>query len=100
MAKDSILRKFLDIKDNFERVPKRDEGIELIYKQVCTIFDEEEVKEMDMQEMFDPRMHMAVGTKDDVEKGRIASVLQNGYMRKNNMLRPAYVVVGSKEETP
>lgn len=98
-AKEQILVKFLELKDNFERAPKLDEGMELIYKQFLTIFEEEGVQDIDTHDVFNPALHLAVGTNNDVKKNHIASVLQKGYVRKNNVLRPSIVIVGSKEET-
>ncbi|HLC22265.1 MAG TPA: nucleotide exchange factor GrpE [Candidatus Nanoarchaeia archaeon] len=98
-AKEQILIKFLDIKDNFERAPKLDEGMELIYKQFLTIFEEEGVQDIDTHGVFNPELNLAVGTNNDVEKNHIAAVLQKGYVRKNNVLRPSIVIVGSKEKT-
>ncbi len=95
-ARELVLMKFLDVKDNFDRAPKLDEGMDLIYKQFQKIFQEEAV-EVIPTEKFDPTMHEAIATDNTKEKDTIIEVFQTGYLRNNTVIRPAKVVVGSKE---
>ena len=96
-TKNTILEKFLDVKENFERAPKLDEGTKLIFKQLQKIFAEENVEEVETK-VFNPNLHEAIATVDTVKKDVIVEVLQKGYTRKDQILRPAKVVVGIKQE--
>ena len=96
LTKEITLLKFLDIKDNFDRAPKLDEGIELIYKQFQKIFEEESVQEIE-NVVFDPQFHEAIATDPNTEKDKIAYVIQKGYKRNDFVMRPSKVVVGVKD---
>ncbi|MDP3918496.1 MAG: nucleotide exchange factor GrpE [Nanoarchaeota archaeon] len=95
-AKSNVLAKFLDVKENFDRAPKLDEGMELIYKQFQKIFTEENIKEVE-NEQFDFKVHEAIATDPNVKKNQIVDVVQKGYFRGKNLIRPSKVVVGVKE---
>ncbi len=96
-TKNTILEKFLDVKENFERAPKLDEGTKLIFKQLEKIFEEENVKEVE-NKTFNPNVHEAVAITNIEKKDMIVEVLQKGYTRKEELLRPSKVVVGSMED--
>ena len=96
-TRNDLLVKFLEVRDNFERAPKRDEGIELIYKQFLQIFEEEEVEEIPDGTVFDPDVHEAIGTVDTHDRGTIVAVTRKGYKRHDHVLRPTQVIVGNKE---
>ncbi|MBL7051883.1 MAG: nucleotide exchange factor GrpE [Nanoarchaeota archaeon] len=93
LTKEITLLKFLDIKDNFDRAPKLDEGMELIYKQFQKIFKEESIQEIE-NEVFDPQFHEAIATDPNSEKDKIMEVIQKGYKRNEILMRPSKVVVG------
>ena len=77
ITKDNILRKFLEVKDNFERIPQADKGVELIYKQMQSIFDQEGVQEIiDMN--YNPELHEAIATAEG-EENTIIEVTRKGY---------------------
>ena len=96
-SKETIMVKFLDIKDNFDRAPKLDQGMEMVYKQFLKIFQDEGITTIENKE-FDPTFHEAIATDVRSEKDKIVDIVQNGYMIKDKVLRPAKVVVGTKEE--
>ncbi len=96
-TKNNILLKFLEVKDNFERIPKADKGVELIYKQMQTIFDQEGVQEIiDMN--YNPEMHEAIATAKG-EENTIIEVTRKGYRRNGKVLRPSQVILGKNEKT-
>jgi len=97
LAREGVLLKFLDVKDNFDRAPKLDEGMELIYKQFLKVFEEEEIKEI-VNEVFNPKFHEAIATDSNHEKDKIVDIIQKGYMRGEFVMRPSKVVVGTKGE--
>ena len=83
--------------DNFERCIQYNEvteGVELIINQIRSIFNKNEVVEMNY-EKFDEKYHEAIGTTqmDNVESGKIVSVNQKGYIYKDKILRFAKVIV-------
>lgn len=96
LTREVILLKFLDVKDNFDRAPKLDEGMELIYKQMLKVFEEENVKEIE-NELFDPNFHEAIASDPNTDKDKILDVIQRGYFLGEKLMRPSKVVVGIKD---
>ncbi|POP30133.1 nucleotide exchange factor GrpE, partial [Lactonifactor longoviformis] len=93
-----IIEKMLPIVDNFERglggVPedKREdpfvEGMNKIYKQMMTAFEELGVKPIEaVGSEFDPNLHNAVMHVDDEEAGEnvVVEEFQKGYLYKENV---------------
>jgi len=95
-TKEITILRFLDIKDNFDRAPKLDEGMELIYKQFQKIFKDESVQEIENL-VFDPQFHEAIATDPNTKKNKIVEVIQKGYKRNEILMRPSKVVVGSND---
>lgn len=91
-SKDSILRKFLEVKDNFERIPKADKGIELIYNQLNNIFKQEGVQEI-QETTYNPELHEAIATVEG-EEDAIIEVSRKGYTRNGKVLRLAQIILG------
>ena len=99
-GKEDVLIVLLPVLDNFERgLNALDEtakhGVELIYKQVLSILEKYEVKEIEaLGKPFDPQFHHAIAQCDDPEKANVVvEVFQKGYIRKNKVLRPSLVKV-------
>jgi len=105
---EDILKSLLPIIDNFERGLKMDDndlsdevskflsGFKMIYTDVISILNKNEVKEIEAVGVeFDPTVHQAVLMEHDENKpqGVILEVLQKGYMYKDKVLRPAMVKV-------
>ena len=101
----SVIEKMLPVIDNFERgllgVPEEEkdtpfvQGVELVYKQLLTAFDELGVKPIDaVGKEFDPNLHNAVMMVDDdtLESGMVAE-MQKGYMYKESVVRHSMVKV-------
>ena len=104
-AKD-IIERMLPVVDNFERglaAVTEDEketpfaqGVELVYKQLLTSFDELGVKPIEaVGKEFDPNLHNAVMMVDDdsLESGTVAEEMQKGYMYKESVVRHSMVKV-------
>ena len=102
----NILKRYLDILDDMERALKKRpqdgdgkawaEGIDLIYRKLLSILENEGVKTMQAQgAMFDPNLHEAVMSEDNpaYESGQVIEVLQQGYLLGDRVLRPAVVRV-------
>ena len=105
-ARDSLVRRMLDILDNFERALESSEslvdvesvieGVELIYKQMQDLLASENIVPISAEgESFDPTIHEAVAVlpcEDDTEK--VLEVVQKGYRQGDRLVRPAKVIVG------
>jgi molecular chaperone GrpE len=101
-----IIKRFIEVLDDLDRAlknrPQEGEGavwangIELIYRKLISILENEGVKAMDLQgQVFDPNLHEAITLEEsaDHESGQIIEVLQQGYMLGDRVLRPALVRV-------
>ncbi len=103
----SVIEKILPVMDNFERGLEAAaqeektpfaEGMELVYKQLLTAFDEMGVTPIEaVGADFDPNLHNAVMTVEDdsLESGKVAEELQKGYMYKEAVVRHSMVKVVS-----
>ena len=101
-----IVEKILPVVDNFERglaaVPEdmKDnafvDGMDKIYKQMMTVFEEMDVKPIEaVGKEFDPEFHNAVMQVEsgEYESGIIAQELQKGYMYRGAVVRHSMVAV-------
>ena len=104
----TVVEKMLPVIDNFERgllgVPEEEkdtpfvQGVELVYKQLLTAFEELGVKPIEaVGEVFDPNLHNAVMMVDDdtLESGTVAEEMQKGYLYKESVVRHSMVAVVS-----
>ena len=102
----SIIEKILPVVDNFERglaaVPEEQksdafvEGMDKIYKQMMTVFEELDVKPIEaVGKEFDPEFHNAVMQveSEEYESGIVAQELQKGYMYRDSVVRHSMVAV-------
>ena|SRR3989344_3099053 len=96
-TKEEILRKFLEVKDNFERIPEMNDGIKMIYEQLNKIFETENIKEIEC-ECFNPKEQEAIAVNKELEKDKV-EVVEKGYKINDQVLRTAKVIVGTMEET-
>jgi molecular chaperone GrpE len=114
LAKESVLRDFLEIVDSLERATivwadgkginaksVRD-GVELVLRQFRSKLERYDVKPMEATGVrFDPRMHEAVSQVPSatVTPGLVLHELQKGYLIGEKLLRPAMVVVAAAPPT-
>ncbi len=113
-ANEKLILKICDVLDNFERAlnnkTEKDQldafkkGVELIYNQLSDIISKEGVTKIDaLNKDFDPRYHDALAHIPSEEKeNKVVAVIQNGYIMKDKVIRPAQVAVsnGQKPEKP
>lgn len=112
-ANKNIILKLIDIVDDFELAEstvtfKSDEndkftnyhtGIKFIYQKLIKLLSDENCEKITIdtngKTKFDPYMHEAIGIdiKPEIESGYITSVMQNGWLLNNKLLRPAKVFV-------
>ena len=106
IGESDFLLKLLPVVDNFERgmsaMSEEDkassfgQGMELIYKQLTKLLDDEGVKEIEaLGKEFDPALHNAVMQQpsEEYESGTVMQVLQKGYTFKDRILRHSMVMV-------
>lgn len=102
----NIIKQFLEVLDDLQLALKNRpqggegaewaEGIELIFRKLSTILENEGVILMDAQgKEFDPNFHEAVTSEENsgFESGVIIEVLKPGYLVGDRVLRPAVVRV-------
>jgi molecular chaperone GrpE len=103
-----VIKKYLEVVDDLSLAlnnrPQDQEGaewaqgIELIYRKLLTILENEGVVIMEVEgQTFDPNLHEAISQEEspDHESGQIIEVVKNGYLIGERVLRPAVVRVAS-----
>ena len=106
VATGNIVRRYLEVLDDLERALKNrpeegegavwSEGIELIYRKLLNMLENEGVKPMEVEnDFFDPNRHEAVVSEENsqFESGQIIDVIRQGYVLGDRVLRPAMVRV-------
>jgi molecular chaperone GrpE len=106
VATGNVVRRFLEVLDDLERALKNRpesgegavwaEGIELIYRKLVNMLENEGVKPMEIEnDFFDPNLHEAVVSEEnsEYESGQIIGVVRQGYVMGDRVLRPAMVRV-------
>ena len=101
--KGDIIKKVLPVLDDLERAlqnrPAENSwanGIELIARKLQNLLDSEGIKRIEAEGTeFDPNFHEAISHEpaDGVKSGFVISVVQNGYMLGERVIRPALVRV-------
>lgn len=102
----SVIEKILPVVDNLERgfdgLSEEDKenpfvkGIEAVYKQIQTVFDEIGVKPIEaVGQEFDPNLHNAVMHEEDdsEDSNKVIEEFQKGYMYKETVVRHSMVKV-------
>ena len=105
-ATGTIIKKYLEVVDDLElALRNRPEagdgsvwanGIELIYRKLLTILENEGVQRIiPLGQLFDPNFHEAISLEpsDQTESGYIIGVVKSGYMLGDKVIRPALVRV-------
>lgn len=102
----TVIEKILPIVDNFERglgaIPEEEadsafvKGMEAVYKQFATVFEEIGVVPIEaVGKEFDPNLHNAVmhDEDDSMEANIVSEEFQKGYMYKDSVVRHSMVKV-------
>jgi len=107
-VRERILSRFLSVADSFnmafankeawEKVePTWRKGVEYIYSQMNSIFEEYGVESLgEVGESFDPNTHQSIDVVDTDDKAmdhKVAKVIQKGYKLGGRVIRPAGVNV-------
>ncbi len=83
-----------------ENVESFKNGMELTRKQLASIFEKFNIKEINpVGEKLDPHKHQAIGmVESEQEPNTVVSVMQKGYTLSDRVLRPALVTVAKVKE--
>tara|TARA_B100000780_G_C20982681_1_gene392769 strand:+ start:198 stop:812 length:615 start_codon:yes stop_codon:yes gene_type:complete len=76
------------------------ENIEIIEKDLITIFEKNNIKKIDcLNQKFDANNHQAMLEMEDdnVEPGIVLQEIQPGYFFKDRLLRPSFVAIAKKK---
>ena len=105
-ANESIIKELLSLTDNLERAlsvtdskdecEKVFEGVNLIYKDILKVLENNNTKSIDaLEKPFDPAFHQAVLQEetDEFPEGIVIKELQKGYLLHDRLVRPSMVVV-------
>ncbi|MBI1955787.1 MAG: nucleotide exchange factor GrpE [Acidobacteria bacterium] len=97
------VKSFLPILDGFELALASDgggedyrKGIELIYQQLCSTLQKLGLEVMEVKgREFDPHLQEAIATveTDQYAEHQIVEEVQRGYLFKQRVLRPAWVII-------
>ncbi len=108
-AVDSFSSELLTVMDSLEAalavenatVENYKNGMELTQKQLTTVFDKFNIKEINPQgEKFDPHQHQAMTMVDsDLAPNTVVQVMQKGYKLNERIIRPALVTVSKSQDT-
>ena len=103
-----LLKRLLDVADNFERALRAAEqakdydklvtGINAVYRQITEFLAREGVTAIEaLDEPFDPNLHNAVLREETTEypENTVLEELQRGYLLNGKVLRPAMVKVST-----
>ena len=104
-----VVDNFERVIDNISSIDKKNNGklkslingIELTFKDFISTLEKFEIKKIDaLGKKFDPNFHQAVSEEinNDKEVDEIIKVIQDGYLIKDRLLRPASVVVIAKKD--
>ncbi|MBR4495674.1 MAG: nucleotide exchange factor GrpE [Acholeplasmatales bacterium] len=74
-------------------------GFQMIANQLLDVLKAEGLAHIEsLGKEFDPKVMQAVETCESDEDNKVLKVMQEGYMYKDRVLRPAMVVVGKKKQ--
>lgn len=107
-ANEVLLAELLPVLDEFELAldnlsKKSSKGVRMIVDNLARILREAGLEEIPAEgQPFDPYLHEAVErvTDDDLPDGTVKTILRKGYRYNRKVLRPAQVIVASKEGEP
>ena len=94
-----MLIKIVNMPSDNPEVKNYQIGFQMIANQLLDILKSEGLSHVEsLGKEFDPKTMQAVETCESEEDNKVLKVMQEGYMYKDRVLRPAMVVVGKKKE--
>ncbi len=100
-AKQEVILEILSFLDNLDKaeVFVKDEGLRLIKSDFYKTLQRLGVREIEVKgRRFNPHLCEAVQTVDGEEDDKVVEVVRKGYYLKDNVIRPARVVVSRKSK--
>jgi molecular chaperone GrpE len=100
-----LVERLLPVLDNLERAVSHGEGgpgVELVHKELRQVLGQEGLAEIEAEGApFDPRIHEAFQVVDDPDaaEATVREVYRRGYTLRDQVLRPAMVVVARPPES-
>ena len=84
--------------DNFKVIIDKLESTLKLYLEILSMFGLEKIKKINIP--FNPDMHQAMSIQfsESIQDNHVVSVLQNGYLLNNRLLRPAMVIVSKNKK--
>jgi len=103
---DNLQRAYQSLKNDDSLKDNKDlnkflENIEIIEKDLITIFEKNNIKKINcLNEKFDPSNHQAMLEIEDekVGPGTVLKEIQPGYFYKDRLLRPSFVAIAKKKD--
>lgn len=94
-----MLIKIVNMPSDNPEVKNYQIGFQMIANQLLDILKNEGLAHIEsLGKEFDPKTMQAVETCESEDDNKVLKVMQEGYMFKDRVLRPAMVVVGKKKE--
>ncbi|MFA5954401.1 MAG: nucleotide exchange factor GrpE [Patescibacteria group bacterium] len=94
-----LLKRATETTPDAEHVTSWISGVQQIVTTWKNLLTRWQVTTIDTEnKSFDPSLHEAVGTDGNMQVGAIVKELEGGYMVNGVLVRPAKVIVGTKEE--
>jgi molecular chaperone GrpE len=104
-AEDACIERLLPLCDSFDMAIAQkgedawDQGFKSIYSQLQSLLASMDVEAIEAEgKPFDPKLHEALKTEvveDEEQIDQVIAVLQKGYTRRDRLIRPAKVVIGT-----
>jgi molecular chaperone GrpE len=98
-ANKQLIQKLLTVLDNFDRALEHADdpsGLEIVHKELLRVLSDEGLEEIPAKgRRFDYHVHEAMASHEDpsVTEETVTDVYRKGYRHKDQVLRPAMVVV-------
>lgn len=94
-----MLIKIVNMPSDNPEVKNYQIGFQMIANQLLDVLKNEGLSHIEsLGKEFDPKTMQAVETEESEDDNKVLKVMQEGYMYKDRVLRPAMVVVGKKKE--
>jgi len=100
-ANSRLVLRLIEILNHLERAADnlKDKGLDLVVTEFKKVLAEEGLEEIKAErEKFDPNLMEAIEVVEGKDEGKVAAVINKGYLFKGKVLLPAKVKVFKKEK--
>jgi molecular chaperone GrpE len=98
----TFIKELLLVCDRIEGQEEVDDLTASVEEEILELLARREIYQMEPSSVFDPKYHNAVGTApatDDYPDKSIVKIVRNGYLLRDQVFRPADVIVAVKTTT-